>query len=91
MGAGEMWRSISKRAFVRALQRLVPDIRSEHLEAAPAGVRAQAVSRNGDMVDDFLIADSGHVVNVLNAPSPAATSSLQIGQSIVDRLAARPA
>jgi L-2-hydroxyglutarate oxidase len=89
MGAGEMWRSISKRAFVRALQRLVPDIRAEHLEAAPAGVRAQAVARNGDMVDDFLIEESSHVVNVLNAPSPAATSSLQIGQSIVDRLAAR--
>ena len=89
MGAGEMWRSVSKRAFVRALQRLVPDIRAEHLESAPAGVRAQAVARNGDMVDDFLIEHSAHVVNVLNAPSPAATSSLQIGQTIVDSLAAR--
>jgi L-2-hydroxyglutarate oxidase len=89
MGAGEMWRSVSKRAFVRALQRLVPEIRPEHLETAPSGVRAQAVARNGDMVDDFLIEESAHVVNVLNAPSPAATSSLQIGQSIVDRLEAR--
>jgi (S)-2-hydroxyglutarate dehydrogenase len=87
MGAGEMWRSVSKRAFVRALQRLVPDIRAEHLESAPAGVRAQAVARNGDLVDDFLIEHSDHVVNVLNAPSPAATSSLEIGHTIVDQLA----
>lgn len=86
MGAGEVWRSISKRAFVRALQRLVPEIRSEHLVAAPAGVRAQALARDGSMVDDFLIEREGRVVNVLNAPSPAATSSLTIGQSIVDAL-----
>jgi len=87
MGAGEMWRSVSKRAFVRALSRLVPEIRSEDLHSAPAGVRAQAVARDGSMVDDFLIEQSGRVVNVLNAPSPAATSALNIGQLIVDRLA----
>lgn len=87
MGAGEMWRSVSKRAFVRALSRLVPEIRGDDLHPAPAGVRAQAVARDGSMVDDFLIEQSGHVVNVLNAPSPAATSALNIGQLIVDRLA----
>jgi L-2-hydroxyglutarate oxidase len=87
MGASEMWRSVSKRAFVRALQRLVPVIRSEHLIPAPAGVRAQALARDGSMVDDFLIERQGRVVNVLNAPSPAATSALTIGQSIVEQLA----
>ncbi len=86
MGAGEMWRSVCKRAFVRALQRLVPEIQAEHLIPAPAGVRAQALARDGSMVDDFLIEERGRVVNVLNAPSPAATSALTIGQSIVDRL-----
>jgi len=88
-GLGEMWRSFSKRAFVKALARLVPDIREEHLIAAPAGVRAQALLRDGSMVDDFLIMDGERVVNVENAPSPAATASLNIGNMIVDRLAAR--
>ena len=88
-GCGEMWRSISKQAFVRALQRLVPDIRAEHLEPAPAGIRAQALARDGSMVDDFLIEQQGRIVNVLNAPSPAATSSLNIAQSIFDRLASK--
>lgn len=86
IGAGEMWRSCSKAAFTRALQRLVPEIRAEHLVAAPAGVRAQAVSRAGATVDDFLIESAGRVINVINAPSPAATSALNIGKSIVDRL-----
>ncbi|MDA0658577.1 MAG: L-2-hydroxyglutarate oxidase [Planctomycetota bacterium] len=89
MGAGEIWRSLNKGAFVRALQRLVPEIRSEHLVAAPAGVRAQAVTRNGQMVDDFLICETERVINICNAPSPAATSSLNIGESVVDRLAPR--
>ncbi len=89
VGAGEMWRSLSKRAFVRALQVLLPEIRSDHLEWAPAGVRAQAVSNDGNMVDDFLIEETQHVVNVVNAPSPAATSSLNIGQLVVDRMADR--
>ena len=71
-GAGEVWRSLSKRAFARALQRLVPDVRAEHLTPAPAGVRAQALASDGALVDDFLIRESGRVVHVLNAPSPAA-------------------
>lgn len=87
IGATETWRSISKRAFVKALQRLVPDLRLEHLESAPSGVRAQAVAPDGNMVDDFLIQTSDRVVNVCNAPSPAATASLNIGRLIVDRLA----
>lgn len=86
IGSGEMWRSISKRAFVKALQRLVPEIRAEHLTPAPAGVRAQAVTWDGKMVDDFVIQRVGNVVNVGNAPSPAATSSLNIGATIVDQL-----
>ena len=85
-GAGEMWRSLSKAAFVRALQRLVPDIRSEDLEPAPAGVRAQAVGRAGNLIDDFKIQRDGRLVHVLNAPSPAATASLNIGQHIVDEI-----
>jgi (S)-2-hydroxyglutarate dehydrogenase len=88
-GLGEMWRSISKRAFVRALQRLAPEIREEHLEPAGSGVRAQAVARDGTMVDDFLIFENERVINVCNAPSPAATASLNIGRTIVEKLATR--
>lgn len=87
VGAGEMWRSWSKAAFVRALQRLVPEIRSEQLVPARAGVRAMALAPDGTMVDDFVIQPKGRIVNVLNAPSPAATSSLNIGKLVVDKLA----
>jgi len=89
MGAGEMWRSISKQAFVRALQRLLPAIRADHLHSAPAGVRAQAVTPGGRMIDDFLLQETDRVVHVVNAPSPAATASLKIGATIVDQLADR--
>lgn len=88
-GLNEMWRSLSKPAFVSALQRLVPEIRSEHLVPAPAGVRAQAVTPDGQLVDDFLILQNDLVINVCNAPSPAATASLNIGKLIVDKLADR--
>jgi L-2-hydroxyglutarate oxidase len=87
VGAGEMWRSWSKQAFVRALSRLVPEIEAAHLTAAPAGIRAQAIGRDGSMIDDFLIEEQKHIINVLNAPSPAATASLNIGALVVDRLA----
>lgn len=88
-GAAELWRSFSKRAFVRALQRLVPEIRADHLETAPAGVRAMALGPDGELLDDFVIQESERVINVGNAPSPAATASLNIGRLIVDKLAAR--
>lgn len=86
MGLGEMWRSASKGAFVKALQRLLPDIRAEHLEAAPAGIRAQALAPDGALLDDFAFHESPRIVNVVNAPSPAATSSLSIAESIIDKL-----
>jgi L-2-hydroxyglutarate oxidase LhgO len=89
VGAGEMWRSWSKAAFVKALQRLIPEIRSAQLVPARAGVRAMAIAPDGSMVDDFVIQASGRVVNVLNAPSPAATSSLNIGKLVVEKLAER--
>ena len=79
-----MWRSLSKAAFTRALQRLVPEIRGEHLEAAPAGVRAQALAPDGALVDDFRIHERGRMVHVLNAPSPAATSCLAIGETVAE-------
>jgi len=89
MGLGEMHRSFSKRAFVKALQRLMPDVRSEQLVPCRAGVRAQAIAPDGTMVDDFVIQESDRVISVGNAPSPAATSALNIGQIIVEKLATR--
>lgn len=88
-GLAEMWRSMSKRAFVDALQQLVPEIQREDLVPAPAGVRAQALTRDGRLVDDFLILENDLTINVCNAPSPAATASLNIGNMIVDKIAPR--
>ena len=85
-GSGEVWRSISKKAFVKALSRLIPEIRPEHLVPAPAGVRAQALDPTGAMVDDFLIQKEGALLHVLNAPSPAATSALSIAETVIQRL-----
>jgi (S)-2-hydroxyglutarate dehydrogenase len=85
-GSGEIWRSASKRAFVKALQRLIPEIRGEHLEKAPAGIRAQALAPDGALVDDFAYHESRRIVNVINAPSPAATSALSVAEAIVDKL-----
>jgi (S)-2-hydroxyglutarate dehydrogenase len=85
VGIGEMWRSFSKAAFVKALQRLIPEIQAKHLEPAPAGIRAQAVARDGSLLDDFHIIETSRIVHVLNAPSPAATASLSIGRSIGER------
>ena len=89
MGLGEMWRSYNKGAFVQALQRLIPAIRKEDLNSVPAGIRAQAVTPDGSMVDDFLLEESNRIVNVCNAPSPAATASLNIGETIASKLAER--
>lgn len=88
MGLEEMYRSISKRAFVKALQRLMPDIREDDLIAGGAGVRAQAVAPTGALLDDFEITQADNAIHVLNAPSPGATSSLAIGKKIVE-IAAR--
>ena len=85
-GLGEIWRSVSRQAFVKALQHLVPEIRAQHLVVAPAGVRAQALAPEGKLVDDFLILRQDRVLNVCNAPSPAATAALTIGQSIADQV-----
>jgi len=83
-GAGEFYRSFSKAAFVRALQRLLPDLRMDDLHPSGAGVRAQAIDPGGALVDDFSIQAIGGIVHVLNAPSPAATASLPIGRAIAD-------
>ncbi len=96
-GLGETWRSLSKAAFSRALRELLPEIRPEDLAPGGAGVRAQAVSRDGSLVDDFQIAEGPGQLHVLNAPSPAATAALAIGRVIAERardrfsLPARPA
>ncbi|MFF3214503.1 L-2-hydroxyglutarate oxidase [Streptomyces sp. NPDC002886] len=84
-GAGEVRRSLSKTAFVEAVRRLLPAVRAEDLVPAAAGVRAQAVLRDGGLVDDFLIREGERTVHVLNAPSPAATASLPIGREIAGR------
>ncbi len=81
-GAGEFYRSFSKAAFVAALQRLMPEICDGDLVPAGAGVRAQAVAPDGKLVDDFHIVEAERMVHVLNAPSPAATSSLSIGATV---------
>jgi L-2-hydroxyglutarate oxidase len=83
MGWGEMWRSYNKGAFVKALRRLIPEIEAKDLSSAPAGIRAQAVTPKGALVDDFLIENNVRIINVCNAPSPAATASLNIGSKIV--------
>ncbi|WP_225808776.1 L-2-hydroxyglutarate oxidase [Streptomyces spinosus] len=81
-GAGELRRSVSKGAFLEAVRRLLPAVEAADLVRAPAGVRAQAVLRDGTLVDDFLIREGARAVHVLNAPSPAATASLPIGREI---------
>ncbi|WP_405807632.1 L-2-hydroxyglutarate oxidase [Streptomyces sp. NBC_00210] len=84
-GAGELRRSLSKRAFATAVRRLLPAVTEEDLRPVAAGVRAQAVLRDGTLVDDFLIREAPRTVHVLNAPSPAATASLPIGREVARR------
>ena len=81
-GLGEMYRSFSKAAFVRALQKMVPEISVEDLVPGGAGVRAQACTRDGALIDDFMILKKPYRIDVLNVPSPAATASLAIGRTI---------
>jgi len=81
-GLGEFYRSYSKAAFTKALQKLIPEIEKKDLVTGGSGVRAQACDRDGGLIDDFLIHQSERTINVLNAPSPAATSALSIGESL---------
>jgi (S)-2-hydroxyglutarate dehydrogenase len=89
MASYEIRRSLSLRLFCESLQRLVPEIQPEDIERGGAGVRAQAMMPNGDLVQDFLIVEREKALHLLNAPSPAATASLAIGDEIVDRITAR--
>ena len=88
-GLGEYHRSFSKTAFARALQALIPSVTAEDLIPAPSGVRAQACDRHGNLLDDFAIRESARVVHVCNAPSPAATASLAIGNYVAERILPR--
>lgn len=81
-GLREQWRSLSRRAFATACSSLVPEVRTGDLEPGGAGVRAQAIARDGTFLDDFVVAQAERMVHVLNAPSPAATASLAIGEEI---------
>jgi L-2-hydroxyglutarate oxidase len=85
-GIEEMYRSFSKKAFVRSLQKLIPEVREEDLVPATAGVRAQALRADGKLVDDFLIINTSSGIHVCNAPSPAATASLEIGRVVADQI-----
>ena len=84
-GMEELFRDFNKAAFLRALQRYVPELRAEDIEPGPSGVRAQALSADGRLVDDFIISRVGNAIHVRNAPSPAATSSLAISRLIADQ------
>ena len=84
-GADEIVRSLVPSKMVAALQRLVPEVRAEHLVRAGAGVRAQAINPDGTLLDDFELVRSGRCVHVVNAPSPAATASLEIAAAIIEQ------
>jgi L-2-hydroxyglutarate oxidase len=85
-GAHEMYRSMSKAAFTRALQRLIPEVKADDLIPSKSGVRAQALLRDGSLVDDFLLLEGKNSLHVCNAPSPAATASLEIAKRIVGKV-----
>ena len=85
-GLGEFHRSFSKAAFVKALQKLIPEIDINDIDEGGSGVRAQACERDGGLVDDFLFVEEKRVLHVCNAPSPAATSSLAIGKTVVEKI-----
>ncbi|MDX1409890.1 MAG: L-2-hydroxyglutarate oxidase, partial [Saprospiraceae bacterium] len=88
-GMGEMHRSVSGRAFHRALRRLMPGLAYEDIERSRSGVRAQCVSSNGRMVYDYVVLEDHQVINLCNAPSPAATSCLAIGAFMADKARVR--
>lgn len=86
VGAGEFYRSLNKAAFVKALQKLIPEIKEDDLVPGGAGVRAQACDKHGGLIDDFYILEDKNILHVCNAPSPAATSSLAIGEHIASKV-----
>ena len=88
-GARELWKDLVKPAFVRSLQRYLPELRAEQLVFGPSGVRAQSLGSDGSLLDDFSFAESAHVLHVRNAPSPAATASLAIGRYLAEKAEAR--
>jgi L-2-hydroxyglutarate oxidase LhgO len=87
-GTAEVWRDLVKPAFVKELRRYVPAIRSRHLTFGPSGIRAQCISADGELVDDFVLAEANGVLHVLNAPSPGATASLAIGRMLAEKASA---
>ncbi|MDD3557062.1 MAG: L-2-hydroxyglutarate oxidase [Melioribacteraceae bacterium] len=90
-GAGEFYRSFSKKAFVKALRKLIPEIAEDDLVPGNSGIRAQACSSDGKLLDDFYFVENSRVLHVCNAPSPAATSAFSIGESIASKLNLRNA
>jgi (S)-2-hydroxyglutarate dehydrogenase len=88
-GMGEFYRSFSKKAFVKALRKLIPKISESDLSKGGAGVRAQACDKTGGLIDDFYLIENGNIIYVLNAPSPAATASLAIGDYIANKTIAK--
>jgi (S)-2-hydroxyglutarate dehydrogenase len=88
-GLAEMWRDFWKAAFLKEMQRYVPEIRGDQIFFGPSGVRAQSLRGDGSMVDDFSLGESEHVIHVRNAPSPAATASLAIGRELAERAIGR--
>lgn len=89
VGLEEQWRDVSKRAFVDACRRFLPELRARDVSWGPVGVRAQLVARDGSLVDDFVLAESPRMLHVRNAPSPGATASLAIGAEVAGRTLAR--
>ena len=85
MGAAEVWRDAVKSAFLREMQRYLPEIRAGDVDFGPSGVRGQALARDGSLADDFLLRRRLNVLHVLNAPSPAATASPAIGRYLADQ------
>ena len=85
-GLAEMYRSVSKEAFVKRLQRLVPEVTVSDLIPIPSGIRAQALLPDGTLVNDFLLLRGPNSIHVCNAPSPAATASLEIGKAVVEQI-----
>lgn len=83
-GLKEYYRSFFKRGFLKALQKLVPKVKISDIKKSNSGVRAQALSINGNLIDDFIIQKNASMIHIINAPSPAATSSLAIGKRVAE-------